>query len=72
MTSEGPSYVYVENVGVLGVVEKRVSEALDQVEERLNSVGLLTHEKELFLEAADVLGVEVDVKNFRTRLTEKR
>lgn len=53
-------FVYVDNVGVLGVVEKRVAEALEQVEECLNSVGLPTHEKELFGEAADVLGVEVE------------
>lgn len=63
--------VYVDNVGILGIVRKRVAEALDQAEVGLNSVGLLTHEKELFAEAADVLGVEVDVKNHRARLMEK-
>lgn len=50
-------FVYADNVGVLGASRAHVVQSLDEVVTYLTRVGLLTHEKEVFEEAADVLGV---------------
>ena len=65
-------YVYVDNLGVMGVVEADVANALEGACNSLKSSGLDTHEEILCKEKMDSLGVELDAARQRTRLTDKR
>lgn len=65
-------YVYVDNVGVLGVVRPEVAAALDGACRELDSAGLSTHEREESAREMEMLGVELDGTRQRSRLTSSR
>jgi len=65
-------YVYVDNIGVVGVVHSTVAAALDECVLQLDSRGLTTHDTELHSNFGDVLGVELNSELKCTRLTAKR
>eukprot|EP00973_Karenia_brevis_P060742 8447247-Karenia_brevis.AAC.1 len=64
-------YVYVDNVGVLGIVRKDTADTLKQVCAGMESIGLSMHEIEPTNEKLEPLGVELDLAGRFTRLTDK-
>lgn len=65
-------YLYVDNLGILGLEKQEVSGALDAAREHLEGKGLLTHEASLSCDDVEVLGVTLDAGRRRTALTDKR
>ena len=55
-------YVYVDNLGILGVVRMEVARALDAACEGLNAIWLTTHERELSSASMTMLGVELNAE----------
>ncbi|CAK0900771.1 unnamed protein product [Prorocentrum cordatum] len=65
-------YVYVDNLGVIGVCEAAVGDALEQLGEGFNREGLLLYKSERSRGGIVALGAELDGAAPRTRVTPKR
>ena len=63
-------YVYVDNLGVMGLDPALVNRALDGGISALESAGLETHERAFGEAPMDILGIEVNAVHRCTRLTD--
>ena len=65
-------YLYVDNLGVFGMVQAEVTQALEDGTAKLGSANLTTHEHRLSGACCEALGVEIDGQFLTASLTEKR
>ncbi|CAK0858685.1 unnamed protein product, partial [Prorocentrum cordatum] len=65
-------YARVDNLGAIGVCEKAVGRALEQLEGGFNREGLLLHKSELSRAGIVALGAELDGAALRARVAPKR
>jgi len=65
-------YVYVDNLGVIGIAKKSVVDVLDSACGALDRSGLTTHEREESDAMMDMLGVRLDAVRQCTTLTPSR
>ena len=65
-------FCYVDNIGVLGKDAAAVDVALNAIKDVLLQNGLLTHDHVTATTCQDILGIELDGKMHRTRVTTKR
>ena len=65
-------YVYVDNLGVFGLIAGEVKQSIDGISGSLDAKGLLTHEHSITDEATRTLGVCVDGSRLQTRPDSKR
>ena len=77
LTGEGEGwrrsfYVYVDNLGILGLSEKAVRSSLSRCVTNFEQRGLEMHDIEVSNKSVDALGVELRLEERRTRLADKR
>ena len=66
------NYVYVDNLGIVGLDPAVVKRALDGGIDAFEEAGLATHERSFGSETMDILGVELNPSFRSTRLTDSR
>ena len=64
--------MYVDNLGVFGLMVENFSSTVDDISTQLDAVGLTTHERAVTDWATKTLGVSVDGTHLRTRPDPKR
>ena len=65
-------YVYVDNLGVLGVDKERVERAMTELQDIFNGLGLELHGSEINSGSVEALGCCIDGVRQQSRITTSR
>ena len=65
-------YVYVDNLGVLGLDRSRVEASLEELQAKFNGLGLQLHKSEVGSDKLEALGCIVDGKGMKSSITPHR